>query len=121
MVKMGRLDICMKVSAMSSFVSMPREGNFQQLLHMFAYLKIRHNAHIVLDMSYPEIDEEDFKKKYWGDVYGNDPDTVPSNIPMPLGSEFIMRDYVKKAFARCKVIRQSSTGFIIFLNSSHIF
>ena len=94
MVEMGRLDICMEVSAMSSFVTMPREGNFQKLLHLFAYLKIHHNAHKVFDPSYPEIYEEDIKKHDWSDIYGYEPETVPYNAPMPLGSEFMMRDYV---------------------------
>ena len=44
MVEMGRLDICMEVSAMSYFVAIPREVHFQQLLHLFAYPKINHNA-----------------------------------------------------------------------------
>ena len=51
MVEMGRLDICMEVSAMSSFVTIPREDHFQQMLHMFAYLKIHHNAQIMSDSS----------------------------------------------------------------------
>ena len=49
MVEMGRLGICMKVSVMSSFVEMPREGHLQQLLQLFAYLKIHHNSQIVFD------------------------------------------------------------------------
>ena len=49
MAEMGGLDICIEVSAISSFVAMSREVNFQQLLHMFAYLKIHHNDRIVFD------------------------------------------------------------------------
>ena len=60
---MGRMDISMEVSAMSSYMAMPREGHMQQVLHIFAYLKINHNARVVFDPSYPEIDEEQFEKR----------------------------------------------------------
>ena len=91
---MGRLDIYMEVSGMSSFLTMPREWHFQQLLHMLASLKIHHKARIVFDPSYPEIYEEIFKKLYCGDIYGNDTEPVPSNVPMSFGSVFMMRAYV---------------------------
>ena len=86
MFEMVRLDICMEVSAMSYFFAITREVHFQQLLHMFAYLYIDHNAQIVFYPSYPEIHEEYFKKHDWGDLYINDSDQVPLNAPMPLGS-----------------------------------
>ena len=94
MVEIGLLDIYMEVSVMSSFSEMPREGHFQQLLHMSAYLNIHHNNQIVFYPSYPEIDEDYFKKHDWVDLYGNYPEPVPYNAPMTLGSEFIMSAYV---------------------------
>ena len=69
MVEIGLLDIYMEVSVMSSFSEMPREGHFQQLLHLFAYLKIHHKSQIVFDPSYPEIDEEYFNKHDCSDMY----------------------------------------------------
>ena len=64
-VEMGQVDICMEVSVMSSFVAMPREGHIQQVLHIFAYLKIHHNARIVFDPSYPDVDDGLFEKSLW--------------------------------------------------------
>ena len=40
---------------------------------------------------------------------------------MPLGSEFMMRDYADTSFSGCKVTRKSMTGFTILLNSAPIF
>ena len=54
-------------------------------------------------------------------MYGDDPDPVPSNTPIPLGSEFMMMAYVNASSSGCKVTRRSSTGFIVFLNSAPIF
>ena len=62
MGEMGCLYICVEVSMMSSFVTMPREGHLQQLLQLFAYLKIHNNSQIVFDPSYLEIDVEGFNK-----------------------------------------------------------
>ena len=66
---------------------------------MLAYLKVHCNTQIVFDTLYPEIYEEDFKIHDWGDLYRNDLEPVSLNEPMPLGSEFIMRAYVKVSFA----------------------
>ena len=59
----------------------------------------------MFDPSYPEIYEEDFKKHDWIDIYGDDLEPVPSNAPIPLGIEFIIRDYVIAYFSGCKVTR----------------
>ena len=48
----------------------------------------------MFDPLYPDIDEEDFKKQDWSDLYVYGTDTVPSNVPIPLGSDFMMRAYV---------------------------
>ena len=120
-VEMGRVDVCMEVSAMSSYVAMPREGHMQQVLLIYAYLKIHHNARIVFDPTYPEIDENKFEKKDWSGMYGTTKEPIPANAPEPLGNEFIIRAYVDASFAGCKVTRRSRTGFIVYLNSSPIY
>ena len=90
---------------MSSFLTMPREWHFQQLLNMLASLKIHNNSQIVFDPSYPEIYEEDFNKDDWIDLYGDDTEPVLSNISIPLGSDVMMRAYFNTSFAGCKVTR----------------
>ena len=61
-VEMGCIDMYCEVWMISSFVLMPREGQLQQLYHIFAYLKIHHNTRIVFDPTYPEIDYTKFKR-----------------------------------------------------------
>ena len=39
MVELGRVDVCLEVSMMSSHLALPREGHLEQVLHIFAYLK----------------------------------------------------------------------------------
>jgi hypothetical protein len=43
-VKLGRFDIDVEVSMMSSHLALPREGHLKELYHIFAYLKARPNA-----------------------------------------------------------------------------
>jgi len=118
---MGRMDISTKVSALSSYVAMPRSGHLNQVFNIFAYLKIYHNARIVLDPSYPEVDERDFEKQDWSNFYGEEKEEIPRYAPKPLGKEFVTRAYVDASFANCKLTRRSRTGFVVFLNCAPIF
>ena len=38
-VELGRVDIIVPVSMLSRYLALPREGNLEQALHIFAYLK----------------------------------------------------------------------------------
>ena len=38
-VELGRVDICLEVSMLSSHLALPREGHMQQVFQIFAYLK----------------------------------------------------------------------------------
>jgi len=121
-VEMGRMDIITEVSMLSSYVAMPREGHFHQVLHIFAYLKSHHNARLMLDPSYPDVKEEDFDKNGdWTSYYGEEVDLPPSNAPEPKSKEFILRAFVDASHATCKLTRRSRTGFVIFINSAPIF
>ena len=70
MVEMGRIDITCEVSMMSFCAAVPREGHLHQLLHLFAYLKSHHNARIVFDPSYQDIDSDQFPRREWRILYG---------------------------------------------------
>ena len=61
MVELGRVDVCLEVSMMSSHLALPREGHLEQVLHILAYLKKYHNTELVYDPSDPVVDENDFE------------------------------------------------------------
>ena len=61
MVELGRVDVCLEVSMMSSHLALPREGHLEQVLHIFAYLKKYHNSELVYDPNDPVVDENDFE------------------------------------------------------------
>ena len=92
-IKLGRVDICLEVSMMSSHLTLPRVGHLQHLLQMIAYLKKYHNTEMVFDLSDPVVNESDFERKDWmssefGHVEGKE--ELPPNMPEPRGLGFVM-------------------------------
>ena len=64
-VELGRVNVCLEVSMMSSHLALPREGHLEQILHIFTYWKKYHNTELVYDPSDPVVDENDFERRDW--------------------------------------------------------
>ena len=121
-VELGRADITVEASMMASCMAMPRRGHLEQLYHMFAFLRKKHNSEMVFDPTEPEIDEASFEQQDWKDtVYGECKEELPTNAPEPRGFGFKMRAFVDSDHAGDSVTRRSRTGFIIFLNNAPIY
>jgi hypothetical protein len=56
--ELGRLDILMPVSLMSSYMAAPREGHLKQLLHIFGYLKSHDRSRLVSDDTIMKADSQ---------------------------------------------------------------
>ena len=122
-VELGRVDICLEVSMMSSQLALPREGHLEQVLHIFAHLKKYHNTELVYDPSDPIIDESLFEAKDWassefGHLDGKE--EVPPNQPEPRGQGFVISSKVDADHASDSVSRRSRTGILVWINSSLI-
>ena len=122
-VELGRVDICLEVSMMASYLAMPRKGHLEQLFHIFSYLKKNHNAEMVFDPSDPDIEPNDFPRQDWeATEFGDElEEELPPNCPEPLGLGMIMRAYVDADHAADTVTRRSRTGFLVYLNCAPIF
>jgi hypothetical protein len=123
MVELGRIDICLETSMLSSHLALPREGHLAQVFHIFAYLKKYHNTEMVFDPSDPVINEDEFERKDWtssefGHVSGEE--ERPPNAPQPRGLSFTIRAKVDADHAADTVTRRSRTGFLVFLNSAPV-
>jgi Reverse transcriptase (RNA-dependent DNA polymerase) len=119
MVELGRVDICLEVSLLSSQLALPRMGHLASVLHIFAYLKCHHNAEIVLDPSDPVVDESLFAIQDWttsefGHVQGEE--EVPEYMPEPRGQAFVIQAKVDADHASDTVSRKSRTGFLVWIN-----
>ena len=73
MVELGRVEIAVEISQLSSFLAMPRRGHMVSALHVMSYLKIKHNSRLVLDPTYPDITHSEFKSDQgWTSFYGQE-------------------------------------------------
>ena len=82
MCEIGRIDLALEVSMMSSHNAYPREGHFETVSHMpMGYLKVKHNSRFAMDPNYPKIDEESFKPRDWSQQYGDIKEAIPINAP----------------------------------------
>ena len=122
-VELGRIDICCEVSMMASQLAAPREGHFDEVLHIFGYLKTFYNAEMVFDPSIPSINQEEFPLKDWttSAVDGTSREILPPNMPQPRGIGLTMRAFVDADHATDTTTRKSRTGFLIYLNSAPIY
>jgi hypothetical protein len=61
-VELGRIGIITKMSMLSIYLSLSREGHLEAVFHVFAYLGLHHNARVVFDPTYPSVDMGTFIK-----------------------------------------------------------
>ena len=57
------------------------------MFHVFAYLECQHNAQIVYNPNYPDIDMSVFKQCDWKEFYGDVEEALPLNVPEPCGCD----------------------------------
>ena len=123
-VELGRVDVCLECSMLSSHLALPREGHLYQLFQVFAYLKKYHNTEMVYDPSDPCIDESAFELKDWtssefGHLQGKE--ELPPNMPEPRGRGFVINAKVDADHASDTVTRRSRTGFFVYLNCAPVY
>jgi hypothetical protein len=63
--ELGRIDILMPVSIMSSYMAAPCVSHLNQLYHIFGYLRIHLKSKMVFDDTWPQFDEHRFVKCDW--------------------------------------------------------
>eukprot|EP00804_Cyclotella_cryptica_P022291 CCRYP_018117-RA/>CCRYP_018117-RA protein AED:0.37 eAED:0.39 QI:0/0/0/1/0/0/2/0/232 len=90
MSELGWIDICTKVSMLSSFAAMPREGHLEAALHVFSYLKSKSNSRLIFDPKEPDVGKSDFVECDWSDFYPGMEEALPPNAPTPLGKDVVL-------------------------------
>jgi hypothetical protein len=85
------------------------------------YLQLKHNSRLIFDPTYPDIDLTAFPSFDWTEFYGNVEETIPPDMPPPLGKDIDLRMMVDSDHAGEKRTRCSRTEFIIFCNLAQIF
>ena len=119
-VELGRVDINLEVSLMSSYLASPRIGHLQQVYHMFGYLKSKPKRKLGFDHSEPLISEKMFKEYDWQDFYKDAKEAIPRDAPEPRGNSVTTHCFVDANHASNRVTRRSQTGILIFVNRAPI-
>jgi len=122
--ELGRIDICLEFSMMSSHSALPREGHLKEVLHVFAHLKKYHNSELIFNPSDPPMEEGLFDCQDWtnsecGHVAGEE--EIPGNASPPRGKEFLVRAKGEADHAVHTQTRISRTGFIVYLQCAPIY
>ena len=118
MVEIGRIDISIEVSLISSHLAYSQKGHLGGALHVMDCLKQKHNPRLVFDPTYPKIDESIFKDCDWKDFYGYVEEAIPPNAPNPCGKDVDLWATVDSDHAGDKETIQSRKGYLIFCNMS---
>ena len=84
-VELGRVDILMETSMMSTHLAMPRRGHLEQVHHIFGYLKEPPKLEIFFNLQHPELDERSFTTYDWYDFYRDTKEPVLGDMPAPRG------------------------------------
>jgi hypothetical protein len=120
-IELGRVDIAMEVSMLSSHLALPRIGHLQQVLHIFGYLKQNPKKMLVFDPREPNISEDKFAPKAdWHDFYRDAVELVPDDAPPPRGMGVSIYCFVDSDHASNRVTRRSHTGILTFINRAPI-
>ena len=85
-VEIGRVDILLETSLMSTYLALPREGHLEQTLHIVGYLKQHKKMRLMFDCSRPLVDERWFKDYDWFNFYREAKEAIPPNMPEPRGN-----------------------------------
>jgi len=119
-VELGRLDIYVDVTLLSSYMAQPRVGHMEQVLHIFAYLKCHLQTNLVFDPNEINWDEGQFKKYDWTSFYHNAQEAIPPNSPEPRGYSVQINAFCDSDHAGNKVTRKSHTGILVYVNAAPI-
>ena len=71
MIEIRCIDINTKVSLLSLYLAMLRQGHLEEVPHIMSYLKLRHNSRLAYDPSYPNMVHSNFWEFDWVDFYND--------------------------------------------------
>lgn len=119
-VELGRVDILLETSLMSTHLALPRSGHMDQVYRMFGYLKLHPKRKLAFDGLHPKISERMFKKHDWHDFYRDASEAIPSDMPEPRGNAMSTHCFVDASHGSDRMTRRSQTGILIFCNKAPI-
>ena len=127
LVELGRVDILLETSLLSSYLSSPRIGHLHQALHIFHYLKKHPNSWLAMDPMKLEInwrgapeESPEIRRKLMREIYRDAFEDIPTNCPEPLGKKIQLNVYCDSDHAGNRITRRSQSGILIYGNMAPI-
>jgi hypothetical protein len=117
-IEIGRVDILLETSLLSSYLAMPRAGHLEQAYHIFGYLKTHPKRKLGFDPAHPAINENRFQKCDWTEFYRDASEAIPTNMPTARGNCMSTHCFVDANHAGDTETRRSQTGILLFCNSA---
>jgi hypothetical protein len=117
-IELGRIDIAMEVSMLSTHLVMPQEGHLNQVCHMFGYLKSKPKKTIAFDPNHPDVDESQFVKCDWHDFYQGAKELIPGDMPDPKGKIVSTHCFVDADHAGNRLTRRLQVEILLFVKQS---
>jgi hypothetical protein len=116
----GRSDLSHAVSIMSTYLSCPRLGHLQEVLHIYSYLKTHPSYSLVLnpgDITYAK-GTKSMSKEDWSDFYPDAKEEIPTNALKPRGLPVQITAFVDADHAGNLSTRRSHSGILIFVQNA---
>jgi len=119
-VELGRIDIHLAVTLLSSYMMQPREGHLIEVLRIFSFLKYNANSTMIFDHLPVNWEEEAFPKHDWSTFYADAKEELPPNMPEARGNPVQINCFTDADHAGNRITRRSHTGIIIFVNRAPV-
>ena len=119
-VELGRIDINVHTAMMSSFMAQPCVVHFEQVLHIFAYLKYHDCSTLVFEEIKPTFKESAFNQCDWSEFYPEAQEAISLNMPEPKGNSVNITVFVDADHAGNRTTRCFFTGILIYGNRAPI-
>ena len=118
--ELGRIDITYEVGLMARFAALPRKGHYDAVIRIFYYLKKHLKSRLVYDTEEKDLSDISFAQYTWEEQYPDAQETLPYNMPKPLGKAVKVTVFCDASHADCLVTRRSTTGILLFVNGTPI-
>ena len=119
-VQIGRVDILLEVSLISSQLTLTRVGHIQAVYRVFGYLKQVPKRKMYFDPRKPMIYKDRLQKFDWEDFYPDACEPIPLYMPRPSGNSMLTHCFVDANHAGDKTNRRYTEGIIIVCNRAPV-
>ena len=119
-ISLGRFDISVSVTSMSSYRAAPRRGHLDRVKRICGYLYKMKDAKLRFRTNRPDFTDLPTEKPDWSSVYGKVKELLPDDAPAPLGRTVTLTHYVDANLYHDALTGRSLTACLHFVNATPI-